>query len=159
MIQERQNLCCCPMKITNKKAFYDYTIIERLEAGVSLMGSEVKSLRAGLGKLDGAFVKLLSGQPYLINAEIPIYKFSRPEGYDPKRSRRLLLHKREIVSLASKLDSQKLTLVPLSWYTTGHRVKLEIGLARGKKEYEKREKIRREDQKRDLEREFRGKVK
>jgi len=147
------------MKITNKKAFYDYTILERLEAGVALMGSEVKSLRAGFGKLDGAFVKLLSGQPYLINAEIPIYKFSRPEGYDPKRTRRLLLHKREIVSLASKLEAQKLTLVPLSWYTNGPRVKLEVGLARGKKEYEKREKIRREDMKRDLEREFRGKVK
>jgi SsrA-binding protein len=147
------------MKITNRKAYYDYTILERLEAGVALVGSEVKSLRAGLGKLDGAFVKILGGEPYLINAEIPVYKFSRPQGYDSKRTRRLLLHKREVVSLASKLDSQKLTLVPLSWYTTAHRVKLEIGLARGKKEYEKREKIRREDLKRDLEKEFRGKVK
>ncbi|MFA6110594.1 MAG: SsrA-binding protein SmpB [Candidatus Latescibacterota bacterium] len=147
------------MKLANKKAYYDYTILERLEAGVALVGSEVKSLRLGQGKLDGAFVKLIGGQPQLINAEIPVYQFSRPEGYDPRRTRKLLLHKREIVSLASKLDSQKLTLVPLSWYTTGHRVKLEIGLARGKKEYEKREKIRREDMKRDLEREFRGKVK
>jgi len=147
------------MKLVNRKAYYDYTILERLEAGVALVGSEVKSLRAGLGKLDGAFVKILNGEPYLINAEIPVYKFSRPEGYDPRRTRRLLLHKREVISLASKLDSQKLTLVPLSWYTTGHRVKLEIGLARGKKEYEKREKIRREDIKRDLEKEFRGKVK
>jgi len=147
------------MKLTNKKAFYDYTILERLEAGVSLVGSEVKSLRNGQGKLEGAFVKILNGEPYLINAEIPVYQFSRPDGYDPKRTRRLLLHKREIVTLASKLESQKLTLVPLSWYTTGHRVKLEIGLARGKKQYEKREKIRREDMKRDLEREFRGKVK
>ena len=147
------------MKITNRKAYYDYTILERLEAGVALVGSEVKSLRAGLGKLDGAFVKIVNGEPYLINAEIPVYKFSRPEGYDSRRTRRLLLHKREVISLASKLDSQKLTLVPLSWYTTGHRVKLEIGLARGKKEYEKREKIKREDMKRDLEKEFRGKVK
>jgi len=147
------------MKLTNKKAFYDYTILERLEAGVSLVGSEVKSLRNGQGKLEGAFVKILNGEPYLINAEIPVYQFSRPDGYDPKRTRRLLLHKREITALASKLESQKLTLVPLSWYTTGHRVKLEIGLARGKKQYEKREKIRREDMKRDLEREFRGKVK
>jgi len=147
------------MKTQNKKAYYDYTILERLEAGVALSGSEVKTLRSGLGKLDGAFVKLIGGQPYLINAEIPVYKFSRPEGYDARRTRRLLLHKREIISLASKLDSQKLTLVPLSWYTTGHRLKLEIGLARGKKEYEKREKIRREDIKRDLEHEFRGKIK
>lgn len=147
------------MKITNRKARYDYTILDRLEAGISLVGSEVKSLRMGLGKLDGAFVKILNGEPYLINAEIPIYKFSRSEGYDSKRTRKLLLHKRELTSLASKLASQKLTLVPLSWYTRGARVKLEIGLARGKKEYEKREKIRREDIKRDLEREFRGKVK
>jgi len=147
------------MKITNKKAFYDYTIIERLEAGVALLGSEVKSLRLGHGKLEGSFVRILNGEPTLINAEIPVYAFSRAEGYDPKRTRKLLLHKREVISLASKLDSQKLTLVPLSWYTMGHRVKLEIGLARGKKEFEKREKIRKEDMRRDLEREFRGKIK
>ena len=147
------------MKIANRKAYYDYTILDRFEAGVSLVGSEVKSLRMGLGKLEGAFVRIVGGEPCLVNSEIPVYKFSRPEGYDPKRTRKLLLHKREIVSLASKLDSQKLTLVPLSWYTTAHRVKLEIGLARGKKVFEKREKIRREDQKRDLEREFRGKIK
>lgn len=147
------------MKITNKKAYYDYTILDRLEAGVSLVGAEVKSLRQGQGKLDGAFVKIIDGQPLLVNAEIPLYQFSRPEGYDPKRTRKLLLHKNQIISLASKLDGQQLTLVPLSWYTTGHRIKLEIGLARGKKAYEKREKIRREDMRRDLEREFRGKVK
>jgi SsrA-binding protein len=147
------------MKIANRKAYYDYTILDRLEAGVALVGSEVKSLREGQGKLDGAFVRIINGQPCLINAQIPVYRFSRPEGYDPKRTRKLLLHKRELISLEGKLKSGNLTLVPLSWYTIGPRIQLEIGLGRGKKEYEKREKIRREDIKRDLERDFRGKVK
>ena len=147
------------MKIENKKIYHDYTILDRIEAGVALLGSEVKSLRDGRAKLEGAYVKMVNGQPLLVNAEIIAYPFARPEGYDSKRTRKLLLHKKEILSLASKLDAQKLTLVPLSWYTTGHRVKLEIGVARGKKQYEKREKIKKEDMKRDLEREFRGKVK
>lgn len=147
------------MKIINRKAHYDYTILDRIEAGVALMGSEVKTLRGGQGKLDGAFVKIIDGELYLINADIPIYQYARPEGYDQKRSRKLLLHKNEIINLTTKLQSQKLTLIPLSLYTTGHRVKLEVGLARGKKEFEKREKIRKEDMKRDLERQFRGKIK
>jgi len=147
------------MKIINKKAHYDYAILDRLEAGIALVGSEVKSLRGGHGKLEGAFVRMMDGGAYLINAEIPQYKFARSEGYDPKRTRKLLLHKNQLISLESKLKAGNLTLVPLSWYTIGLRIKLEIGVARGKKEYEKREKIRREDIKRDLEREFRGKVK
>jgi len=147
------------MKIENKKAYFDYTILDRIEAGVSLLGSEVKSLRDGRGKLDGAYVKIVDGNVVLINAEIPAYEFARPEGYDMKRTRKLLLHKAEITSLIGKMAGSTLTLVPLSWYTTAHRVKLEIGLARGKKEYEKREKKRKEALVRDLERDFRGKVK
>jgi SsrA-binding protein len=147
------------MRILNRKAPYDYTILDRIEAGLSLVGSEVKSLRAGHGKLEGAYVKIASGEVYLINAEIMPYSYARPNGYDPKRTRKLLLHKKEVISLQSKLDSAKLTLIPLSWYTKGPQIKLEIGLARGKKEYEKREKQKREDQKIELEREFRGKVK
>jgi len=146
------------MKIINRKASYDYTIIDRIEAGVSLLGSEVKSLRTSHGKLEGAYVKIASGEVYLINAEIMPYAYARPTGYDPKRTRKLLLHKREVISLQSKLDSAKLTLIPLSWYTKGPQIKLEIGLSRGKKEYEKREKKKREDQKRELEQDFRGKV-
>ena len=147
------------MKIANKKAYFDYTILDRIEAGISLLGSEVKSLREGRGKLDGAYVKIIGGELVLVNAEISPYAFARPEGYDPKRTRKLLLHKAEITSLLGKMAGSNLTLIPLSWYTTGHRVKLEIGLARGKKAYEKREKIRKEDMRRDLERDFRGKVK
>jgi len=147
------------MKIVNKKAFHDYTVTDRFEAGVVLTGPEVKSLRGGHGKLEGAFVRIMGGEAYLVNAQIYPYAFARIEGYDPARTRKLLLHKKELVSLASKMDGSRLTLVPLSWYTMGSRVKLEVGLAKGKKQYEKREKIKREDQKRELEREFRGKVK
>lgn len=147
------------MRIVNRKAPFEYTILDRIEAGIALTGAEVKSLRAGHGKLDGAFVKLIHGEAHLVNAEIPPYAFARPQAHDPKRTRKLLLHKQELVSLQSKLESAKLTLVPLSWYTKGPQIKLAIGLARGKKQYEKREAKKREDQKRELEQEFRGKIK
>lgn len=147
------------MKIVNRKAPHEYTIMSRIEAGLSLLGSEVKSLRSGHGKLEGAYVKIANGEVYLINAEIMPYSYARPNGYDPKRTRKLLLHKREVLSLQSKLESAKLTLIPLSWYTKGPQIKLEIGVARGKKEYEKREKQKKEDQIRELEQDFRGKIK
>jgi SsrA-binding protein len=147
------------MKIVNRKASFEYTIVDRIEAGVVLVGSEVKSLRLGHGKLEGAFVKILGGEAYLVNADIMQYSYAQPKGYDPKRTRKLLLHKKELISLQSKLESAKLTLIPLSWYTKGPQVKLEIGLARGKKQYEKREIKRKEDLRRELEVDFRGKIK
>lgn len=147
------------MRIENKKAFHDYTILARFEAGVHLAGAEVKSLKGGHASLEGAFVRLMGSEAYLVNAQIFPYTFARPEGYDPKRTRKLLLHKQEIISLKSKLEGANLTLVPLVWYTKGPLVKLEVGLARGKREYEKREAKKREDQRRELEVEFRGKVK
>lgn len=147
------------MKIVNRKAFFDYEITDRFEAGIHLLGSEVKSLKGGQAKLDGSYVKVIGSEVYLVGAQIFPYIYARPEGYDPSRTRKLLLHKKEIVSLKSKLDGANLTLVPLSWYTRGPLVKLEVGLARGKKKYEKREAKRMADQKRELEVEFRGKVK
>ncbi len=147
------------MKIENKKVFHDYTILEKLEAGVNLTGAEVKSLKGGHGSLEGAFVRLIGSEAYLVNAQIFPYIFAHPEGYDPKRTRKLLLHKKEIVSLKSKIEGSNLTLVPLVWYTKGPLIKLEIGVARGKKQYEKREAKKREDQRRELEVEFRGKIK
>ncbi|MBI5018906.1 SsrA-binding protein SmpB [Candidatus Gottesmanbacteria bacterium] len=147
------------MKIVNKKATFDYEILDRFEAGIVLSGQEVKSLRSGHAKLDGSFVRILGSEAYLINAHIFPYLYARPEGYDPKKTRKLLLHKRELISIKSKIDGANLTLIPISWYTKGPRIKLEVGLARGKKQYEKREKMRREQQKRELERDFRGKVK
>lgn len=147
------------MKIVNRKAFFDYEILDRFEAGIHLVGAEVKSLRNGHAKLDGSYVKVIGSEIYLVGAQIFPYIYARPKGHDPSRTRKLLLHKKEIVSLKGKLDSANLTLVPLSWYTKGPLVKLEVGLARGKKQYEKREAKKREDQKRELEVEFRGKVK
>src|SRR3989344_1147876 len=141
------------MKIVNKKALHEYTILERFEAGIHLLGSEVKSLKGGHASLEGAFVRVIGSEAYLVNAQIFPYIYARPEGYDPKRTRKLLLHKKELTSLKSKLDGANLTLVPLSWYTKGSLVKLEVGLARGKKQYEKREAKKREDQKRELEQE------
>lgn len=146
------------MHITNKRALFDYEITDRFEAGIALTGAEVKSLREGHATLDGAFVRIIGGDAYLVNAQIFPYTYARPEKYDPKRTRRLLLHKKELISLKSKIDGANLTLIPISWYTKGPLVKLEVGLARGKKQYEKREKKRREQEKRELERDFRGKV-
>ena len=147
------------MKIFNKKATFEYKILERLEAGVNLTGAEVKSIKGGHAQLTGAFVRIIGSEAYLVNAQIFPYIYARPEGYDPKRTRKLLLHKTELIRLKSKLDGANLTLIPLSWYTKGPLVKLEVALARGKKEYEKREGKRREDQRRELDREYRGKVK
>lgn len=147
------------MKIVNSKALFDYNILDRFEAGIHLTGSEVKSIRGGHAKLEGSFVRIIGSEAYLVGAEIYPYQFARLENYDAKRTRKLLLHKKEIISLKSKLDGSKLTAVPLSWYTHGPRIKLEIGLARGKRQYEKREAKKREDIKRDLEQEYRGKVK
>lgn len=147
------------MTITNKKAFFDYDILEKLEAGVQLTGPEVKSLSGGHAILDGAYVKIIGSEAYLVNAQIYPYTFARVENYDPKRTRKLLLHKKELLRIKGKLEQKSLTVVPISLYNKGPKFKLEVGLARGKKEFEKREKKKREDQKRELEREFRGKIK
>lgn len=147
------------MRIVNRKASFEYEIVDHIEAGITLTGAEVKSLRAGHAQLEGAFVRIIGSEAFLVNAQIFPFVYARPEGYDPKRTRKLLLHKQEILSLKSKLDGAHLTLVPLSWYTKGPRIKISIGLARGKKQYEKREAKRKEDQRRELDREFRGKVK
>lgn len=147
------------MKIIHKKVLYEYTILDRFEAGVHLTGAEVKSLKTGHATLEGSFVRIIGSEAYLVNAQIFPYIYASPEGYDPKRTRKLLLHKKEITSLKSKLEGSNLTLIPISWYNNGSLVKLEVGLARGKKQYEKREVKRREDQKRELEREFRAKIK
>src|SRR3989344_9066487 len=106
------------MKIVNKKAFFDYQISERIEAGINLNGAEVKAIRLGMTDLKGSFVKIIGSEAYLINAKIFPYKYSRPENYDEKRTRKLLLHKKELIALKSKTEGQNLTLVPVSLYTT-----------------------------------------
>ncbi|MCX8008917.1 MAG: SsrA-binding protein SmpB [Patescibacteria group bacterium] len=147
------------MNIQNTKALLEYTIQETLEAGIVLSGQEVKSLRGGHGNLDGSFVKIIGSEAYLMGAQIYPYSFARVEGYDPRRTRKLLLHKKEILRLKQKLDAGGLTIVPLRWYTIGQNIKLEIGIAKGKKQYEKRDILKKRDIQRELERQFRGKVK
>lgn len=127
------------MKITNKKAFYDYEIKEKFEAGIKLDGAEVKAVRLGHADLTGSHVRILGSEAYLINAKIFPYKYAAPENYDEKRTRKLLLHKQEIITLKSKTEGQNLTLVPVALYTTKSFIKLEIALGKGKKQYEKKE--------------------
>lgn len=137
------------MKVFNRKFNREYQEIERFEAGIALTGAEVKSVREGRIKLDDAFVKILGSEAYLVNAMISIYQFARPQGYDEKRTRKLLLHKKEILRLKVKLQSGGgLTVAPVSCYNKHGLVKIEIALVRprrelGKKKYEKQKKIQR----------------
>lgn len=134
------------MKIINKKYFREYEELETLEAGISLLGSEVKQIKSGGMKIDDAFVKRLNDGVYLINAEIPNYKFAFPQGYDSRRSRKLLLHKREILRLETKMKrGGNYTLAPKSCYTKGQLLKLEVALVRGRKDIEKKNLERKRD--------------
>ncbi len=142
------------MKITNKRAFFDYQILEKFEAGINLYGAEVKAIRLGHADLTGAHVRIMGSEAYLINAKIFPYQYSRPEGYDEKRTRKLLLHKSEIVALKSKTEGQNLTLVPISIYTTKSFIKVEIALGKGKKQYDKKESIKKRDLQREIEQEM-----
>lgn len=142
------------MKIPNKKAFFDYQILEHFEAGITLTGSEVKAIRLGHADLSGSHVRIVGSEAYLINAKVFPYQYARPENYDEKRTRKLLLHKREIISLKSKIDGQNLTIVPISLYTNNRLIKVELALAKGKKKYDKRETIKKKDLTRQIEQEI-----
>jgi len=146
------------MKTINRSATYDYTISERFEAGIKLTGPEVKSAKTGRASLTGAFVKIVGSEAYLINAQIQPYLYARVENHDPKRTRKLLLNKKEIISLKNKLESANLTLVPLSIYVKHGLVKVEVGLGKGKRQFEKREAIKKREQLRELDRQYRGKL-
>jgi SsrA-binding protein len=127
------------MKVTNRKFNRDYEEIEKYEVGISLTGPEVKSTRAGRIKIEDSFVKILGSEVYLINADIQVYEYSRPQGYDSRRTRKLLLHKKEIIRLKTKLaGSGRLAIVPVSCYNKDSLIKLEIALARGRKDIEKK---------------------
>lgn len=141
--------------VKNKTAYFDYEILEKYEAGISLTGAEVKSLRMGTASINEAYVKPMDGGLFLWNSTIDRYKFSSDEDYDPHRLRRLLLHKREILKLASEVEAKRLTIVPLSLYLAHGKIKLEIALAKGKKSYEKQRRIKERDLDRDLHREKR----
>src|SRR3989338_8467841 len=140
------------MKIANKRAFFDYQILEKFEAGINLYGAEVKAVRLGHADLTGSHVRIVGSEAYLVNAKIFPYQYARPENYDERRTRKLLLHKKEIVALKSKIDGANLTIVPISLYTNHHFIKVELALAKGKKKYEKKEAKKRQDLDRELER-------
>jgi len=145
-----------PQLAANKRALFDYQILDKFEAGIVLFGHEVKSVRANRMSLLGAYVTISRGAAWLINAHIPPFPKAGPlPDYDPNRSRKLLLHKRELDRLAGKMEQKGLTLVPISVYTKGSQIKIEFGIGRGKKQYEKRESIK----KRDVEREMRRSMK
>lgn len=139
------------MKITNKRAFFDYELRDHFEAGINLYGSEVKAIRLGHADLTGSHARVVGSEAYLINAKILPYQYARPEGYDEKRTRKLLLHKKEIISLKSKLDGEKLTLVPLSFYEKHGFIKVELALGKGKKQFDKRKALKKKQLQRDME--------
>ncbi len=141
------------MKIFNKTAPNKFNIEEKYEAGISLLGSEVKAIRLGHMDLSGAYVKILSNEAHLINAKIFPYKFSRIEGYQEDRSRKLLLHKSELRNLKARLETGKYTIVPLSFYEKKGKFKVEIALAKGKREFERRKDSKSRAIERDRERE------
>lgn len=145
------------MKVVNRRVFHDFQILEKFEAGIALTGPEVKSVKTGHLDLTGSFVKIVGSEIYLVNAKIYPLPYVRLEEYDERRTRKLLLHKKEIISLKSKTEGANLTIVPLALYTQKNLIKVEIALAKGKKEYEKREAIKRRDLERELEIELRGK--
>ena len=143
------------MKIKNKKAFFNYKILESLEVGIVLTGAEVKSLRNNRGNLADAFVKKIGGEFWLVNMEIPRYRYDGNPDYEPARSRKLLLKRREMVKLESKMKQGRLSLIPISVYLKGRRVKVEIALAKGKKRHEKKKTERERTLDRELQREKR----
>ncbi len=142
---------------TNKKARFDYEILETYEAGIVLTGPEVKSVKAGQISLKESFATVRGEEVFLTNAHISPYKQAAQVEQEPTRSRKLLLKKSEIKSLIGKSQTQGLTLIPIQVYLKRGFVKVEIGLGRGKKKHDKRQTIKQKDVKRDIEREMRGK--
>jgi SsrA-binding protein len=136
----------------NKKAYFNYQILETFEAGIVLEGQEVKSVKQDQINLKGAYVTIANHQAYLLNAHIAPYKFANLSDYDPRRTRKLLLHKKEIDYLIGKSKEKGITILPLKVYLKKGFVKLEIGIARGKKKYDKREAIKKREAQREIQR-------
>ena len=140
------------MELKNRRARFDYEILETFEAGISLTGSEVKSLRNGQGSIAEAYARVKGGEVFLENMTIPIYTEASYNNHEPLRSRKLLLNKREISTIAAGLERKGLTLVPLKLYFKHGWAKLSLGLARGKKLYDKRQTQAKKDAKRQIDR-------
>lgn len=139
----------------NRKVYFNYEILEKYEAGIELLGVEVKSVRSGQMSLEGAFVIIRGGEVFLINAHIPPYQPNNaPKDYDLLRNKKLLLTKKEIATLAGSEKNKSLTIVPISVYNKGRKIKVEIALVKGKKKQDKRETIKKRETDREIRREI-----
>jgi SsrA-binding protein len=141
---------------TNRKAYHDYFVEETYEAGIALTGTEIKSVRAGRVNLRDSYAQVKGGELWLQNVHISPYEHGNRANHDPKRTRKLLMHKREIFRLQGKVQERGYTLIPLRMYLKDNLAKIEIGLARGKKLYDKRETIAKRDSERSLRRILKG---
>lgn len=142
------------MKIVNRRAGFDYKLLDRYEAGVELSGGEVKAVKLKKVDLSNSFAKIIDNEIFLINASIPIVG---KKDYSPMRARKLLLHKKQIFTIKTKVKAKKLTLVPTKVYTRGRLIKVEIATARAKRKFEKREAIKEREIEKEIKRELRGK--
>jgi SsrA-binding protein len=140
----------------NKKAYHDYFVVERYEAGIELFGTEVKSVRAGQVNLKDSFCKVYNGELLALGVHISPYEHGNIYNKDPLRYKRLLMHKREILKLNSAINADGYSLIPLSLYFSGSRVKVELGLCKGKKLYDKRESDAKRSAQRTIERAVKG---
>src|SRR3989344_8015117 len=144
--------------VEHKKARFDYEVLEEIEAGLELLGGEVKSLRGKQGKLEGSHVIIRGGEAYLVGASIPAYQpANTKEEYDPTRTRKLLLTKKEITALSAFEGQKGLTIVPLRVYNKGRVLKLALAVARGRKKYDKRAVLKERDTKREMDRTLKNK--
>lgn len=136
----------------NKKARFNYEILSTVEAGLVLTGTEIKSIRAGRVQLQEGYAKIIDGEAFLLDAYIAPYENAGPFNHDPTRQRKLLLHRREIRRLIGKAQEKGLSLLPLSLYLKNGKAKIELGLGRGKRKYEKRDTLRKEDARKEIQR-------
>jgi SsrA-binding protein len=140
--------------LDNRKARQEYEILQPYTAGVELLGSEVKSLRNKSGSFFGSYIKMIGGQAFLLNAQITPYKYADNRTFDPKRTRRLLLKKKELEALQEATERKGISLIPLAFELSGRHIKLKFALARGKKQYERREELKKRAVERDIQREM-----
>ena len=143
---------------SNRKAFHDYTIEETYEAGIALTGTEIKSVRAGSVNLRDSYAQVRNGELWLMNVHVAPYEPASRQNVDPYRDRKLLMHRKEILRLASRAQEKGLTLIPLKMYLKKNRAKMEIGLARGKKLYDKRDAIAKRESEREMQRATKSRV-
>ena len=131
--------------VLNKRASYDYFLLDRYECGVVLTGAEVKSIRGGRVSLQDSFVRVKNNEAYLVNAYINPYNFADSRHYDPRRERKLLLHKKQISELAAMVGGKNTTIVPVSMYDKNNSIKVEVAIGKGKKQFDKRAAIKKKD--------------